>query len=190
MKPEPAVRFRPALPDDAERIALLHADSWRRHYRGAWSDSFLDGDVVADRLVVWAGRMAEQSRSVTILAEDGGGLAGFVHVILDADERCGSLVDNLHVAHDRRGSGIGGQLMSRAARATAERAASSGMYLWVLEQNTAAQRFYQTIGGTCAERDVVEPPGGDPSRLNGTPGKLRYVWPDCSLVGPKTKACT
>jgi ribosomal protein S18 acetylase RimI-like enzyme len=182
MMPEPAMRFRRALPDDAEPIALLHADSWRRHYRGAWSDSFLDGDVVADRLAVWAARLAEPSRTVTILAEDSGGLAGFVHVMLDADDRWGSLVDNLHVAHDRRRSGLGAQLMWRAARGTAERAASAGLYLWVLEQNTAAQRFYQAIGGTCAERDVVEPPGGEPSRLNGTPAKLRYVWPDCSLV--------
>jgi hypothetical protein len=45
--------FRAARPDDAEKVALLHADSWRRHYRGAYADSFLDSDVVADRRSVW-----------------------------------------------------------------------------------------------------------------------------------------
>jgi hypothetical protein len=44
-----SLRFRPAGPDDAEKVGMLHADSWRRHYRGAYADSFLDGDVVADR---------------------------------------------------------------------------------------------------------------------------------------------
>lgn len=55
-------RLRMAGPDDAERVALLHADSWRRHYRGAYSDSFLDGDVVADRLSVWSVRLAGPAR--------------------------------------------------------------------------------------------------------------------------------
>ena len=30
-----AVRLRAAAAEDAERIAQLHTDSWRRHYRGA-----------------------------------------------------------------------------------------------------------------------------------------------------------
>lgn len=49
-------RFRPALATDAAAIAELHADSWRRHYRGAYGDSYLDGDVGADRAAVWHGR--------------------------------------------------------------------------------------------------------------------------------------
>jgi GNAT superfamily N-acetyltransferase len=42
------MNFRLAGPPDADAIAALHADSWRRHYRGAYSDAFLDGDVGAD----------------------------------------------------------------------------------------------------------------------------------------------
>jgi hypothetical protein len=33
------LQFREAGPGDAGAIAGLHADSWRRHYRGAFSDS-------------------------------------------------------------------------------------------------------------------------------------------------------
>jgi hypothetical protein len=33
------------------RSQNLHADSWRRHYRGAYADAFLDGDVLADRRI-------------------------------------------------------------------------------------------------------------------------------------------
>lgn len=46
------LQMRPAKPSDAEAVAALHADSWRRHYRGAYSDAFLDGDVISDRFVV------------------------------------------------------------------------------------------------------------------------------------------
>ena len=52
-----SVSFRAAGQDDAHAIAELHADSWRRHYRGAYSDAFLDGDVAGYLLVVWTDRL-------------------------------------------------------------------------------------------------------------------------------------
>jgi hypothetical protein len=73
--------------DDAEQVALLHAGSWRRHYRGAYSDSYLDGDIVTDRLSVWCARLAAPAASWTVLAEDDAGLVGFVHVVFDEDAR-------------------------------------------------------------------------------------------------------
>jgi GNAT superfamily N-acetyltransferase len=115
-------RFRTAGPDDAGRVALLHADSWRRHYRGVYSDLYLDGDAVADRRSVWSSRLAAPAHSATVLAEDDAGLAGFVHVVFDEHDRWGSLIDNLHVAHDRRRTGIGTALLARAAEAVTERA--------------------------------------------------------------------
>jgi GNAT superfamily N-acetyltransferase len=178
--------LRAAGPDDAEKIALLHADSWRRHYRGAYADSFLDGDVVADRRSVWSSRLAAPANSMTVVAEDDTGLVGFVHVIFDDDDRWGSLIDNLHVTHDRRRTGIGAALLTCAAGAVAERATANSMYLWVLEQNTAAQRFYRACGGTCVERARVPPPGGVPARLNGSPNGLRVTWPDASLLAGTT----
>ncbi|MBY8879771.1 GNAT family N-acetyltransferase [Actinacidiphila acidipaludis] len=176
------VRLRAAGERDAAAVARLHADSWRRHYRGAYSDAFLDGDVVADREAVWGGRLAAPGpAAVTVVAEDDGALAGFVHVVLDDDERWGSLVDNLHVAHTHRRAGIGRTLMGRAVEVVAERARRPAMYLWVLEQNTSAQHFYRAIGGTCAGTAPVGAPGGDPARLHGTPVKLRMSWPDVTL---------
>ncbi|MDG4789327.1 hypothetical protein O7626_25955 [Micromonospora sp. WMMD1102] len=64
------VTFRAAVAGDAEGVAALHADSWRRHYRGAYTDAFLDGDVFADRLAVWSARLADPApQAVTVLAE-------------------------------------------------------------------------------------------------------------------------
>jgi ribosomal protein S18 acetylase RimI-like enzyme len=176
-------QFRQAGPGDAETVALLHADSWRRHFRGAYADSFLDGDVVADRLTVWRSRRrAQVDGATTIIAQDGTGLAGFVHVIFDEDTRWGSLVDNLRVARDRRRMGIGRALLTRAAEAVAGRAAGTCIYLWVLEQNSDAQQFYRAMRGTRVETAQASPPGGVPIRLNGRPGKFRFMGPDCSLL--------
>ena len=175
------MQYRPANRDDIEPIASLHADSWRRHYRGAFSDSFLDGDVDADRLAVWADRLRQpRPEHRTIVAEEGGRVVGFSHVVLDDDPTWGALVDNLHVTHDLKGRGIGTRLMAESAAVVVERTPASGLYLWVLEQNRAAQAFYQALGGTCAGSEPDEPPGG------GTVFGLRYVWPDPSaLLDPR-----
>jgi len=175
-------RLRTAGRDDAERIVLLHADSWRRNYRGVYADSFLDGDVVTDRLSVWTSRLAAPADSLTFVAEDEAALLGFVHVIFDKDVRWGSLIDNLHVAHGLRRTGVGSLLLTRAAEAVAEHAAGKSIYLWVQEQNAAAQQFYRAMGGISSEKGPISPPGGVSSRLSGTHYMFRFTWSDTSSV--------
>jgi ribosomal protein S18 acetylase RimI-like enzyme len=175
-------QFRLAGPADAEAVANLHADSWRRHYRGAYSDSFLDADVVADRLAVWSERLREPDPRVgTILAEDGS-LIGFAHTVLDDDPTWGALLDNLHVANVHKRRGIGSRLLTLTAKAVIERAERTGLYLWVLEQNVGAQAFYEARGGRCVGRGLASPPGGVASRLTGSPAKLRYAWPEPAVL--------
>ena len=172
-------RFRPATARDAATVAALHADSWRRNYRGAYTDAFLDGDVLAERLAFWTERLREQtSDRFTILAEEAGSLVGFATSILDEDPTWGALLDNLHIAHTHQRQGIGTRLMALTAEAILEQRPSSGLSLWVLEQNARAQRFYEARGGRCVARDHVHLSGGDPTRLCGEVPKLRYAWPD------------
>jgi hypothetical protein len=52
----------------------------------------------------------------------------------------------------------------------------------VLEQNVDAQAFYRARGGVNAGRRPVQPPGGIPGRLRGSPAALRFVWPDPHLL--------
>jgi ribosomal protein S18 acetylase RimI-like enzyme len=175
-------QFRLAGPDDAEAVANLHADSWRRHYRGAYSDAFLDGDVFADRLAVWTDRLREPDpRRCTILAENGS-LVGFANTVFDDDPTWGALLENLHVADGHKRQGIGAGLLALTAEAVIERPERTGLYLWVLEQNVDAQAFYQARGGRCAGRGLVSPPGGIASRLTGSPAKLRYDWPESTAL--------
>ena len=171
-----------ATANDARSVADLHADSWRRHYRGAYSDSFLDGDVTADRLAVWKQRLEGRDPSAaTTVAEHGAQLVGFVYVVFDEDPEWGSLVDNLHVAYARKRSGIGSRLMAEAARAVRGHG-PGGLYLWVLEQNTDAQAFYEARGGRYCGRRLVQPPGGVVERVNGSPYALQFVWSDPTVL--------
>jgi predicted N-acetyltransferase YhbS len=113
--------FRLARPADAKAVANLHADSWRHHYRGAYSDAFLDGDVVADRLAVWTDRLREPDpQRCTILAEDGS-LVGFASTVFAEDTTWGALLDNLHVADGHKRRGVGSRLLGLTAEAVIER---------------------------------------------------------------------
>ena len=182
--PAPAgLRFRAAWPDDAHAVAGLHADSWQRHYRGAFSDAFLDHDAAGYLLTQWTERLATPDpRARTILANRDGEVVGFAHTLLGQDATWGALLDNLHVWHGLKRQGTGTRLLALTAQAVLDWSPFSGLYLWVLEQNNDARAFYAARGSTCAGREDVPPPGGDPARLNGKPKNLRYAWPDPSRL--------
>ncbi len=177
------LRFRAACPGDAQAIAALHAGSWQRHYRGAFSDAFLDHDAAGYLLPLWTERLATPDlRARTILAERNGPVVGLACTILGQDATWGAFLDNLHVAYGLKRQGIGTRLLALTAQAVLDWSPSSGLYLWVLEQNSDAREFYTARGGACAERCQVPPPGGDPTRLNGKPTGLRYAWRDPSQL--------
>ena len=177
------LRFRAACPGDAHAIAGLHADSWQRHYRGAYSDAFLDNDAAGYLLPLWTERLAiPDPRARTILAEHDGAVAGLAHTIIGEDTTLGAFLDNLHVAHELKRQGVGTRLLALTARAVLDASPEAGLYLWVLEQNSDARAFYSSRGGICEERDEVPPPGGDAARLNGKPMGLKYVWRDPSKL--------
>ncbi|MEY2468879.1 MAG: hypothetical protein QOF21_1577 [Actinomycetota bacterium] len=170
--------LRPATSSDIAAIAALHVDSWRRNYRGALSDAFLDGPIEEDRLSLWTGRLAvpHDGASTTVAVGEDGALVGLVHTIFDVDERDGALLENLHVVHALKRSGIGTQLMAAAAGASLAHAPNLGMYLTVLEQNTSAQAFYEARGGTRVGAEPWYAPDG------GTTTVFRYAWADPSLL--------
>ncbi len=183
MTAAPGPTLRRATAADTAAVARLHAESWRRNYRGAYADEYLDGDLVADRLGVWGGRLGAPSPSTwTAVADEGDRVVGFVHVVLGADQEWGALVDNLHVAHDRQRAGVGRALMAAAGAAVRAADPASALHLWVLEQNQRGQAFYAALGGTRVERALVTLPGRDARLLVGTPAKYRYVWPDPSAL--------
>jgi GNAT superfamily N-acetyltransferase len=176
-------RLRTARPGDAHAIAALHADSWQRHYRGAFSDAFLDHDATTYLRQLWTGRLATpDTRARTIVAELDEAIVGLAHTILGQDATWGAFLDNLHITHGLKRQGIGTRLLALTAQAVLDWSPASGLYLWVLEQNTDARAFYAARGGACVERGNVSPPDGNISWLNGSPINLRYAWPDPSRL--------
>jgi ribosomal protein S18 acetylase RimI-like enzyme len=162
----------------------VHADSWRRNYRGAFSDAFLDGDVIAERGTVWAERLGQQQPGhLTLVAVCDDIVVGFAHTIRDADPTWGALLDNLHVSHQFKRLGIGADFLKETAGHFVAHRWPPGLYLWVLEQNTTAQAFYEAQGGRRVERVIAGPfPGG------GHAPSFRYAWPDIAMIAQHEQA--
>lgn len=172
------IRYWEATENDAGAIADLHADSWRRHYRGAFLDEYLDGDIVADRLEVWTSRLAPPRLSqCTVCAGIHSNVIAFAHLVFDDDPKWGALLDNLHVRSTFKGHRIGTRLLSESAQELTRHRPSESLYLWVLDQNVAAQSFYEARGGTKVESTLRGPfPGG------GRAVGHRYFWPEPSRL--------
>jgi GNAT superfamily N-acetyltransferase len=175
------VAYRESESSDWRAIATLHAESWRRSYRGMLPDAYLDNDVFADRAELWERRFGDtdyQRATVTVLAEAGARLVGFAHSRVDEEPEWGTLLDNLHVTHDAQRLGVATRLVAETASLVAPRALSPALYLWVLEANSRARAFYESMGGQPVERGVSREGGGEAPCL-------RYWWPDVSkLSGP------
>src|SRR4051794_30142722 len=121
------LRFRTGGADDAAAVAELHGDSWRRHYRGAYADAFLDDESAEYLDAMWAKRLAAREGTRTTLAEYDGQLVGLAHLMIGADPKYGALVDNLHVRAPLKRQGIGTQLLALTAKALQEAAPGSGL---------------------------------------------------------------
>lgn len=115
------VQYREATELDSRAIAALHADSWRRHYRGAYADSYLDGDIVPERLEAWTIRLAPpRLNQATVCADVDGNVVGFAHTMFGHDPRWGALLDNLHVRSDLKGLGMAHGCSRRQPRSSSD----------------------------------------------------------------------
>jgi ribosomal protein S18 acetylase RimI-like enzyme len=178
-------RYREATRDDAPAIAALHADNWRRSYRGNLRDEYLDGDVHSDRLRTWTARLDQpaEGQFVCVAVEGegsrgGGRIVGFVCAFGAHDREWGSFIDNLHVDAGRQGQGIGSGLMRRAGAWLAHRFPDERVHLLVWESNPA-RSLYERLGGRDTGMIEVENPGGGTGRYH------RYVWERPDLLGSR-----
>lgn len=165
--------FREATYDDAFRIAKLQAHNWQQHYRGLFSDHYLDKEVHAERLHVWQVRLQHPANNQYVLiAEENQHLAGFICGYFNDDDEFGSYLDNLHVDATIQGKGVGTQLMAQFAKEIENGKARSCFYLWVVDTNLASIAYYTNVGGVAFEKLETDDIG------DKTFFKVRFVWKD------------
>ena len=172
------LQYRPAMLEDAPEIAALHAENWRRGYRGNFRDEYLDGDVHADRLRAWTARLQQPADHQFVgVALERARIVGFVCAFGAHDRAWGSFIDNLHVEAGSQRHGIGSGLMRQAGAWLSSHFPEERVHLLVWESNPA-RTLYERLGGHDTGMIEVENPGGGSGRY------VRYVWERPSLLTP------
>jgi ribosomal protein S18 acetylase RimI-like enzyme len=171
--------LREAHPEDAAAVARLHVESWRDAYASILNPEFLAGPIENDRLAFWTARLKQPppEQIVRVAEQQIGRIIGFICAHRDYDKTWGNWIDNLHVLPSMRGRRIGEQLLSSMAELLARQRAVTGLHLWVFQENVAALRFYERMGGKIVGRDH--------SRIPAASGKvvLQIYWPSAEAVG-------
>lgn len=163
---------RIATLNDSEQIAELHAQSWRESYRGIFPDSFLDKTVWTDRKNCWLERLTKpKPNQYVVVVIDNKTLIGFICAFGNQDPIWGTFIDNLHVSSSHKGQGIGKVLMHKVAKWSMENYPDDGIHLEVLEENSGARGFYESLGAIHHETRLWQPPSST-RKVN----ELLYIW--------------
>jgi GNAT superfamily N-acetyltransferase len=162
--------IRPARVEDAQTLAALQVRAWRAAYSAYVAAKDLDaaGDVGA-RAAGWRERLAAgRARTVTLVDERDGRLAGFVSVGPTRDEDTGGDAElyAVYVEPELIGSGVG-RALALAGEEELRRRGHTAATLWVFAANTAARHFYERGGWRVDQRPY------DPGRWGWAPS-VRY----------------
>ena len=118
----------------------VHCTSWQEAYRGIVSDRYLDSMTVEATTA-----RARQFPENTLIAKDKGKVVGFAvygpsrdEDLMDAGE-----VVAIYILSEYYGHKIGYRLMNEAVSRLSE---YNTIFVWVLEQNERAIRFYHRYG--------------------------------------------
>lgn len=171
------MQLREASLSDAQQLAELHIASWRLAYREALSAEYLQHQVEVERHAHWQQILSQPLTGQHVLMlEEGKELLGFICFYGNESDEWGSYIHNLHVAQTQHGKGVAAQLMAAAAASCLQHYGDGGLYLWVLQTNLRAQRFYQKCGGVKADSDIWQAPGGTEATI------YRYCWPSTAQL--------
>jgi GNAT superfamily N-acetyltransferase len=150
------VIIRRARPADSHEIA----DVWLRSRKA--SVPAIPPPVHSDADVRdWFSRVVLPTREVWV-ACSGEDIVALL--VLD-----GEWLDQLYVAPEFTGQGVGGQLVE-----TAKGARPGGLQLWTFQRNAGARRFYERHGFMACEETSGQNEEGAPD--------VRYVWNDRFLT--------
>jgi GNAT superfamily N-acetyltransferase len=135
-------------------MAKVHNISWRETYPGLLPDPMLARLSIADEAIRWQ-RMLDRPRAwgetVAFVADQQGTVVGYGSC---GEQRAKPLYDRgftgeiteLYVLRQAQRQGAGSGLLKAMGSALVDRG-HRAVSLWVLEQNVAARRFYESMGG-------------------------------------------
>jgi GNAT superfamily N-acetyltransferase len=139
---------RPAAPEDAVRIARIHAGTWQGAYGHVFPADRLErlSETEERRAQYWQESIERAApRTHTLVAGAGEGMVGFASLgPAREDDSIGELYA-IYVLPEAWGRGIGRALMSEVVDRLRDEGFAEAV-LWVLEENPRTRRFYELAG--------------------------------------------
>jgi GNAT superfamily N-acetyltransferase len=156
----------------ADALADLHTRSRRVAYRGLYGDAYLDHDLAEASRTSWRLRFEthDPATDLILAAMEDGAPIGLAYASFRLNPAVGLLLDNLHVAPERKAAGLGSALLAGVARWLVEDHAGAPLHLEAYAPNAAALGFYERKGGVEAARYREVVPGGREVDV------VRYRW--------------
>ena len=152
------IRIREAVPADAGPMTRVHIDTWRTAYAGIVPAEHLAGLSYSDREAVWVQILTRhQPAECNFVAETGSGeIVGFAGggPEREGDRTYRGELYAVYLLREHQRRGVGRRLACAVARGLLS-AGFDSMLLWVLEDNRAARRFYESLGGEQVGRKTI-----------------------------------
>lgn len=141
------IKIRRATEKDASAIAKVHVNSWQSIYRGSLPDAVLDSLSIEQRTKEWHERL-DAGIDVWV-AEVNHQIVGFASMCPSRDEDADPIkvveISAIYLLPEFWRKGIGIKLCEPIFHAAAKNGFKE-ITLWVLESNTRAIKFYESIG--------------------------------------------
>jgi ribosomal protein S18 acetylase RimI-like enzyme len=174
-----ATFLRAATPDDAEGIAMVRIDSWRKTYHDIMPDEYLDNMEVKDSMHLWHRVLsATSSKTSVFVAELDGDVVGFAAGKMLDEPKFGldAELAAIYLIPDLQRSGIGSRLVTMVAQAQQAQGAS-GLLTWVISENKIARAFFEKRQAELLIEQAYQWDGIDLLEVG-------YGWRDLSLFTP------
>ncbi len=132
--------------DDLLTIEKIYIESWRYAYKDILPQQYLDSLSVGD----WVNRLDKPNRHILVVELDGKLIGTASYGESRTPEYAGQgEVYSIYFLPEYMGKGYGKQLMTSVITELKELGYNS-TFLWVLEDNIGARRFYEKMGFACS----------------------------------------
>lgn len=141
------LNIRKASIDDAEKIAYVRSASWRAAYAGIVPDEYLKNISLDTRADKFRADIAGNPDMNFFVAELDRNVIGILILskCRDKDVSNAGEIDGIYLLPEYIGKGYGTDMIRFSVSFLAN-AGFDSIYLWVLEENNQARKFYQKCG--------------------------------------------
>lgn len=152
--------------DNRMTISRVYEESWKSAYKNIIPQDYLDSIPEGQ----WASNMDDPAWKTLVCIEDGiiVGTSSFCSSRLEQFDGWGEVI-SIYLLPDYMGKGYGKSLMESAI-AELKKLGYENIFLWVLEENARARRFYEKFGFAVTDDFLDDNIGGRGVR------EIRYVY--------------